>query len=82
MDFEPGDMQFLRNAVILHARTQYQDWQEPDKKRHLLRLSLTNPRFRRWPLASAARHTDPEGIVTVATPIATRSGYKPKNCWI
>jgi hypothetical protein len=32
MDFEPGDMQFLKNVVILHARTEYEDWEEPDKK--------------------------------------------------
>jgi len=42
MDFEPGDMQFLKNAVILHARTEYGDWKEPERKRHLLRLWLTN----------------------------------------
>jgi hypothetical protein len=42
MDFEPGDMQFLKNAVILHARTDYQDSKEPERKRHLLRLWLTN----------------------------------------
>jgi alpha-ketoglutarate-dependent taurine dioxygenase len=28
MDFEPGDMQFLKNAVILHARTAYEDWED------------------------------------------------------
>jgi hypothetical protein len=46
MDFEPGDMQFLKNAVILHARTEYEDWPEPDKKRHLLRLWLANFNFK------------------------------------
>ena len=46
MDFEPGDMQFLKNAVILHARTEYEDWPEPEKKRHLLRLWLTNLTFK------------------------------------
>ena len=46
MDFEPGDMQFLKNAVILHARTEYEDWDEPEKKRHLLRLWLTNTTFK------------------------------------
>lgn len=53
MDFEVGDMQFLRNAVILHARGEYEDWPEPKRKRHLLRLWLaargsaeTDPRFR------------------------------------
>ena len=29
--------------LILHARTEYQDCDEPQKKRHLLRLWLTNP---------------------------------------
>ena len=46
MDFEPGDMQFLKNAVILHARTEYEDWSEPEKKRHVLRLWLTNFSFK------------------------------------
>jgi hypothetical protein len=46
MEFEPGDMQFLKNAVILHARTEYEDWPEPERKRHLLRLWLTNTGFR------------------------------------
>ena len=46
MDFEPGDMQFLKNAVILHTRTEYEDGDEPENKRHLLRLWLTNRRFK------------------------------------
>jgi len=45
MRFQPGDMQFLKNSVILHARTAYEDWDEPDEKRHLLRLWLTARRF-------------------------------------
>lgn len=40
MDFQPGDIQILKNSVILHARTAYEDWPEPDRKRHLLRLWL------------------------------------------
>jgi len=40
MDFRPGDIQFLHNHQILHARTEYQDWPEPERKRHLLRLWL------------------------------------------
>ena len=40
MDFEPGDMQFLHNYQILHDRTAFQDWPDPTKKRHLLRLWL------------------------------------------
>jgi hypothetical protein len=41
MNFQPGDMQFLKNALILHARTAYDDWPEPERKRHLLRLWLS-----------------------------------------
>lgn len=40
MDFEPGDMQFLNNYVTLHDRTAYEDYAEPERKRHLLRLWL------------------------------------------
>lgn len=28
MDFEPGDIQFLNNYVMLHSRTEYEDWPE------------------------------------------------------
>jgi hypothetical protein len=38
MDFEPGDMQFLKNSVILHSRTSYVDDEDPTRRRHLLRL--------------------------------------------
>jgi hypothetical protein len=40
MDFRPGDVQLLNNAVILHSREAYTDFDEPDRKRHLLRLWL------------------------------------------
>lgn len=41
MAFEPGDIQWLKNSVILHKRTAYEDWPEPARRRHLLRLWLT-----------------------------------------
>ncbi len=41
MDFEPGDMQFVNNYAILHSRTDFEDFEEPDQRRHLLRLWLT-----------------------------------------
>jgi hypothetical protein len=40
MDFEPGDMQFLHNPQILHDRTDFEDWNDSDQRRHLLRLWL------------------------------------------
>jgi hypothetical protein len=41
VDFEPGDISLVQNYVALHARTRYDDWPEPDRKRHLLRLWLS-----------------------------------------
>lgn len=38
MALEVGDMQFVHNHTILHDRTAYEDWPEPQHKRHLLRL--------------------------------------------
>lgn len=40
MTLQPGDMQFVCNHCILHSRTEYEDWPEPDRRRHLLRLWL------------------------------------------
>lgn len=41
MMFEAGDFQFLNNHVVYHARTQFEDFDEEDRKRHLLRLWLS-----------------------------------------
>jgi len=43
MQLQKGDMQFLNNHVNLHARTEYEDFEDPAKKRHLLRLWLSIP---------------------------------------
>lgn len=41
MQFEPGDVQLISNHVTLHARSAYEDWPEPARRRHLLRLWLS-----------------------------------------
>lgn len=46
MDFLPGDVQLISNHTILHSRTAYEDHDEPERKRHLLRLWLSLPRPR------------------------------------
>lgn len=43
MWLEQGDLQLLNNYVVLHSRTEFEDYDEPDKKRHLLRLWLAIP---------------------------------------
>ena len=40
MDFQPGDIQFLNNYTVMHARTEYVDHPEPECKRELIRLWL------------------------------------------
>jgi hypothetical protein len=49
MDFQPGDIQFLHNHTILHARSAYEDWSDIERKRHLLRLWLCPPDARPLP---------------------------------
>ncbi len=56
MVLEPGDIQFIHNHQILHARTAYEDYEEPDKKRHLLRLWLSPPNGRPLPQVFAERY--------------------------
>jgi hypothetical protein len=41
MDFQPGDVQLLNNAKILHSREAYEDHEALDERRHLLRLWLS-----------------------------------------
>jgi hypothetical protein len=51
MGFREGDMQFINNHIILHAREEYEDYDEPERKRHLLRIWLGLPPERRRRLA-------------------------------
>jgi len=40
LDFtmQPGDLQLLNNHMVLHARSNFADWPEPERRRLLLRL--------------------------------------------
>ncbi len=40
MMFQPGDVQFLNNHLMLHMRTAFEDYAEPERRRHLMRLWL------------------------------------------
>ena len=42
MIFEPGDIQWLNNSVILHSRGDFEDYEEEKRKRLLLRLWLNH----------------------------------------
>ena len=41
IEFRQGDMSFVMNHVTLHSRTEFDDWPEPERKRHMLRMWLT-----------------------------------------
>lgn len=43
MWLERGDLQLLNNYVTLHSRTNFEDHDDPKKKRHLLRLWMALP---------------------------------------
>jgi len=61
MEFKPGDVQFVHNHTILHDRTAFVDWPEPDRRRHLLRLWLAASDARLLPAVFAQRY----GSVTI-----------------
>lgn len=47
--FQPGDLQFLNNYQVLHSRTDYEDWPEPERKRYLERIWLRTREARDQP---------------------------------
>jgi len=72
MALRPGDMQFVHNHTILHDRTAFEDWPEPERKRHLLRLWLAAPGARPLPDCYAPRYGSVEignrgGIICAGT---------------
>jgi hypothetical protein len=61
MMLERGDMQFINNYTTLHARTEFEDYPEPEKRRHMVRLWLKSFGLRR--LTNKVLFKDYEGVV-------------------
>jgi hypothetical protein len=79
MDFRPGDIQWLKNAAILHSRTEFADHPEPERRRHLLRLWLTSRRafadgdaFLQQGVAARAGATSDAIVASAAAPPVSR----------
>lgn len=53
---EPGDLQLANNYCVLHARTDFEDYEDPEKRRHLLRLWLATPNSRDLPRSFEKRY--------------------------
>jgi hypothetical protein len=74
MDFQPGDIQMVCNHSIMHSRTSFEDFEEPERRRHLLRLWLAcsdGPELPDWILHSydgSTEHGRPNGIVVPGVP--------------
>ncbi|MEM8960910.1 MAG: TauD/TfdA family dioxygenase [Acidobacteriota bacterium] len=49
----PGDMLFVNNFSTFHSRSEFEDWDEPEKRRHLLRIWLSVPNSRPLPASFA-----------------------------
>ena len=56
MRLEPGDIQLVHNHTLLHDRTAFTDWPEPERRRHLLRLWLAPDDARPLPEVFAQRY--------------------------
>ncbi|MEO7854302.1 MAG: TauD/TfdA family dioxygenase [Rubrivivax sp.] len=56
MALQAGDMQFVHNHSLLHDRTAFEDWPEPELRRHLLRLWLAPREARALPAVFAQRY--------------------------
>lgn len=52
MRMENGDIQLVNNHVTLHARDAYEEYEEVDRRRHLLRMWIGLPEDQRRPLSS------------------------------
>ena len=73
MELQPGDVQLVHNHTILHDRTAFEDYPEPERKRHLLRLWLAPGNARSLPDVYAERFgsTTPGNRGGVTTPGST-----------
>jgi hypothetical protein len=79
MRLEPGDMQFVHNHTLLHDRTAFEDWREPARKRHLLRLWLSSPQARSLPPVWAQRYGSTEPGVRGGVIVPAASWIAPLN---
>jgi hypothetical protein len=56
MTLERGDLQFVHNHTVLHDRTAFEDYPEPERRRYLLRLWLAPEGARPLPPVFAQRY--------------------------
>ncbi len=72
MMMEPGDIQYVNNFVVLHSRTEFEDFEEREQKRLMLRIWLQVPQGR----ALSREH---ETLFGERTPFVTRAKAMEKE---
>ena len=70
--FSPGTMLFVNNHTVLHLRTGFTDWEESERRRHLLRVWIAPPNSRRLPDTFA-------GFFGDVSAGAVRGGYSSRS---
>ena len=75
MEARPGDIQILHNHVMLHTRTEFVDWPELERKRHLMRLWLCDDTGR--PLVPGFRERFQGIEVAGMVPTAPVDSFEP-----
>jgi hypothetical protein len=84
MNFQPGDVQWLLNYAALHSRTSFEDFPEPERRRHLLRLWLKRdvgrplvPRFGKHVVTMGEPTTPlkPGGRFTIGEAVTVNDDY-------
>jgi len=75
MDFRPGDIQILHNHVVVHTRTPFEDWPEPERRRHLMRLWFSDDAGR--PLVPGFRENIQGIEVADMVPQAPVNSFEP-----
>ncbi len=76
MEFRAGDVQLVHNHTLLHDRTAFEDWPEPERRRHLLRLWLAPAEARPLPAVFAERY----GSVTSRRPRRHPRSWRNDDC--
>ena len=76
LDLQAGDITYVNCHVTLHARTDFEDWPEAERKRHLFRLWLNAPGER--PLIESVQREVNGGVVVpgmmFTTPLEPTAG--------
>jgi hypothetical protein len=81
MMFEPGDLQLVNNHICFHARTAFEDWPDPERHRHLLRMWLSMPNSRPLSLLMGTIYEDQRaGAVRGGFP--SRTGQHVFNTYV